>query len=145
MSVSWGASTLASRARKTGSMLAPSLYTGMTTLRRGPTSHAPRCQLLLDPRDDLVQHLVQTGGGLEAEDLTRLAHIWDAALHVVLVGRVMHDPQCTVPVDFPPHDLGEFEHRGADRGRQVEVFINRLGRLDAQSDASSQVASIWVV
>src|SRR5437773_4951319 len=57
---------------------------------RAPRSSASRglrantLKLAADPGNDLVEHLIQRGRRLEAQDLARLAHVGHAALDVVL-------------------------------------------------------------
>src|SRR5262249_12629919 len=61
-----------------------------------------------DPRDDLVEHLVERGGPRVAEHVARLAHVGHPLLHVVLE-RVVRDVPERHPVslDLLPDQLGE--------------------------------------
>ncbi len=101
---------------------------------------------LLDPRDDLVERLIQRSRGLESEDLHGLVDVGHAPLHVVGERLVTHEPQRLVALDLSPDRLGQFAVRSwTSAGREVEVLVAcRLG-LDGQADAAGEVAAIGVV
>src|SRR6266851_4073872 len=92
--------------------------------------------LVADPRDHLVQNVPQRRGGLEAEQLARLADVGHAHLHVVLVRRIVLQAERLVrSVDLAPDELGELAHRGRARGREVEILVEGPIRLHRQPDA----------
>src|SRR5262249_45122835 len=102
--------------------------------------------LFADPRDDLVEHVLERSGGFETEDVARLADVGHTHLDVVLVGRVGDQPQRFVTsVDLPPDDLGELAHRRRAGGGQVEVLVHRLVGLHGEPDPAGKVAAVGVV
>src|ERR1017187_737788 len=60
---------------------------------------------LLDPRDDLVEHLIQRGRGFDAEHALRLLHRGNPPLDVVLERRVADVPKGHVVAPDPVPDL----------------------------------------
>src|SRR6266550_677570 len=122
----------------------------MTTLSAGVSSitglDAAGRDLVADPRDNLVQHVLERRHRLEAEHRPRLADVRYSHLHVVLVRRIRDEPQRAVAaVGLAPHDLGELAYRRRARSRQVEVFVERLLRLHREPDAVRKVAAVGVV
>src|SRR3970040_1373885 len=100
----------------------------MTTERAGSfaMSEAPGIDLGTDPRDDLVEHLVEGRRGFEAEDVSCLRHVRHAHLDVVLerrIGDVAERPVWTV--DLPPDQLGELEGPRSALRREGEVLNER--------------------
>src|ERR1022692_2590729 len=56
-----------------------------------PDSQPSLADSLLDPRDDLIEHLAERGGRLVAEHPAGLRDVRNPSLHVVLVGFVGHE------------------------------------------------------
>ena len=66
-------------------------------------------------------------------------------MHVVFEWRVVDDTKRLVRLHVLPDGLGQFEHGGRLCGRQVEVFVERLGTLQCHSDPAGQVATVGVM
>src|SRR5437867_9917247 len=102
-----------------------------------PSDHA-LFELLGDPRDDLVERLLQRSRRLEAQQLLRLPNGRDSPANVVPVGLVRDDPRRHIAANLPPDQL----RAGADAGRygrgEVEVLAEGGGTGHAESDASGQ-------
>src|SRR5260370_15458478 len=132
-------------------MFSPSLYTGMTIERAGscpglPRSDSSNHDLLADPGNDFIEHLVEVGARLEPEDRPGLANIRAAKLHVILVGRVVDDLEWPVgPVDLAPDPVGELDDGRRLVGGQIEILVPCRRALDAQPDAARQVAAVGVM
>ena len=83
---------------------------------------------------------------LEAEHAPGLLDVGDAHLDVVLEGRVGDVPERLVrPVDLPPDQLGQLEHRRRAAVERLKSSLSAVGRLDRQADAPGQVAAVGVV
>src|SRR5687768_3154565 len=75
-------------------------------------SQASVCHRLRHPRDDLVEHLVERGRALEAQDLLGLGDIGHPLLDVVLVGGVADEGERRVALDLLPDDIGQLADTG---------------------------------
>src|SRR4051812_31723328 len=81
---------------------------------------------LLDPRDDLVEHVVERRGGLEAEHLAGFGDVGNPLLHVVLEALVVREPQGDVrTLDLAPDHFGQLGDAVTLGGRDVEVVVQR--------------------
>src|ERR1039457_2295582 len=106
----------------------------------------PRRDRLLDPRDDVVEHLVQGRRGLEAEHALRLLHGRNPSLDVVLERWVAHVPEGHVlALDAVPDLLCQREHGRGLAGGKIEVVVQRGGTLHRRHDSLGEVARICVM
>src|SRR2546426_4490440 len=106
-----------------------------------PLNHA-LFELLGDPRDDLVERLLQRSRRLEAQQLLRLPNGRDSPANVVPVGLVRDDPRRHIAADLPPDQLRELADAGRDGSGEVEVLVEGGRTGHAETDASGQVPSI---
>src|SRR5439155_14286993 len=98
-----------------------------------------------NPGHDLVESFFDAGGRFEVQDPFRLLGARNPSLHVVAERFVGNVPERITRPDFLPDQLGELQHRHRLRGREIEIFVERLGRFDRQADSSSEVAAICVM
>src|ERR1700761_2343274 len=99
-----------------------------------------------DPRDNLVQHLLERSGRLVTKDALGFLGGRDAPLHVVLERVVRNDAE-RLPgaLDLPPDRLGQLEHGGRLGGGQVEVLVAGGRVLHRGHDAPGQVTAVGVM
>src|SRR6266705_1437748 len=96
-------------------------------LRRGRRSDNSRSDGLADPWDYLVEHLLQRGCCLEAQDLLGLIGGGHAALDVVGERIVVNYPQLWArTLDLAPDQPGQLEDGAALGGGEVEVLVAGL-------------------
>ena len=94
------------------------------------SSESSRLRLLRDPRDDLVEHLVEGRRRLEAEDLARLADVRHAQLDVVLERRVAD------VVERPAVGVDLVPDASASSSTVVDAAVERLkSSLTAAGDS----------
>ena len=87
-----------------------------------------------DPRDHLVEHLVERGRGLEAEHArSALSTAGTRRCTSCSNGRRSRTVERLVAVDLAPDHLGQLEHRGRLGRRQVEVLVERASGAPSQS------------
>src|SRR5260370_30438870 len=109
-------------------------------------SEDPRFDLPADPRDHLVEHLIQSRRCLEAEQALRLLHRRHSTANIVgerFVRGVAE--RLAVAVDLAPYEFGQFKDRRRLAGGEVEILVQGRGLLDAQADAARQIAAVGVM
>src|SRR5205814_4422694 len=81
------------------------------TTRGWPCSDRAVLDRLLDPRDDLIEHLRQRRGRLEAQDLLCLVDARYPLLDVVFESGIAYVAERDVRAfDLRPDELGEIDH-----------------------------------
>src|SRR5438094_6512220 len=134
-----------SRATSANAATAPR-FEDRTDLTRGSASDTSFGNGVADPGDDLGEHLVEGGGGLESEEAPGLVDGRYAALHVVLEGLVGEPAEGHIfTTDRPPDALGQFEHGCRSLRRDVEILVRRRGMLHGSGDSAGDVTTVRVV
>src|ERR1700692_434093 len=106
----------------------------------------PRSDRLLDPWDDLVEHLIERGRGLEAEHAPRLLNGRNPPLDVVFERWVADvSERQAVALDPVPDLLGPGQGGGRLAGGKIEVVVERGGALHRRDDPFGEITRIRVM
>src|SRR5262245_41904025 len=98
------------------------------------------------PRHDHIEHLVESGRRLEAQNALGLLDRWHPPLHVMVERLVAHVAEgCICSAETAPDVLGKLQDRRRLCRRQVEIVVDCVWVLHRGHDASGEIATVRVV